>query len=662
MPVADVTAPERRFSVVADFPPDGLLRWLMVLLLAVSLHGVSSAAPAGDESAQTIVHMLDYVGVDYPEFVQDGEVLDADEYAEQREFATQVITLLGQLPAVPSQPALLERARELLARIDAKAPGSEVSALSSEVRAGTIQAWNLQVVPRQAPDLAQGARLFAEHCASCHGPQGRGDGPLAEGMEPAPSDFHDEARMRQRSVYGLYNTIALGVGGTPMRAFGELSESERWILAFYSASLRADPEQVARGEALWKKGEGRAVFDSLGALVTGAPGEQAEAASALDDVRAYLTRQPRALQALAPAPLDFSRATLDEAQQTYERGDREGARRLAIAAYLEGFELVESALNNVDAPLRTEIEREMMALRATIGDGRPVEEVAAQVAGVKALIDRADDALSGGSLSPTAAFVSSLLILLREGLEAILVLSAIIAFVVKTGRRDALPYIHAGWIVAVALGAATWAVARYALTISGANREITEGVTALLAAAMLLYVGWWLHSRSNAQAWNRFLREQVDTALSRRTLWAMAGVSFLAVYRELFEVILFYEALWAQAGAQGHNSVLWGIAAAALLLTLIGGAILRYSIRLPIGPFFAVTSGLLALLAVIFVGNGVAALQEAGVLDATMVRFVSVPLLGIYPTAQGLGSQALTLLVIVAGLWFNRSRARAALA
>jgi len=105
-----------------------------------------------------------------------------------------------------------------------------------------------------------------------------------------------------------------------------------------------------------------------------------------------------------------------------------------------------------------------------------------------------------------------------------------------------------------------------------------------------------------------------------------------------------------------------GIAAAALLLTLIGGAILRYSIRLPIGPFFAVTSGLLALLAVIFVGNGVAALQEAGVLDATMVRFVSVPLLGIYPTAQGLGSQALTLLVIVAGLWFNRSRARAALA
>jgi high-affinity iron transporter len=146
----------------------------------------------------------------------------------------------------------------------------------------------------------------------------------------------------------------------------------------------------------------------------------------------------------------------------------------------------------------------------------------------------------------------------------------------------------------------------------------------------------------------------VDAALGKRTLWAMAGVSFLAVYRELFEVILFYESLWAQAGSDGHGAVLGGMAAGALLLALIGGAILRYSVRLPIGPFFAVTSGLLALLAVVFVGNGVAALQEAGVLDATLVRFISLPLLGIHPTAQGLTLQVITLVLILGGLWFNR--------
>ena len=129
---------------------------------------------------------------------------------------------------------------------------------------------------------------------------------------------------------------------------------------------------------------------------------------------------------------------------------------------------------------------------------------------IVALLDRADDKLSGDGLSPAAAFLSALLILLREGLEAILVLAAVIAFVKKTGRRDALPYIHAGWAAAVALGVVTWLVARFVVDISGASRELTEGVTALLAAAMLLYVGYWLHSRSNAQAWNAFIREQVQ--------------------------------------------------------------------------------------------------------------------------------------------------------
>jgi high-affinity iron transporter len=194
------------------------------------------------------------------------------------------------------------------------------------------------------------------------------------------------------------------------------------------------------------------------------------------------------------------------------------------------------------------------------------------------------------------------------------------------------------------------------LSISGANRELTEGITALVAAAMLLYVGWWLHSRSNAQAWNRYIREQLNTALAKRTLWAMAGLSFLVVYRELFEVILFYETLWSQAGIQGHDAVLWGVAAALVLLMLVGSLILRYSVRLPIGPFFAVASTLLAIMAVVFVGNGTAALQEAGVLDVTRIHFVSLPLLGIHPTVQTLVPQALILALIAVGLWSNRAK------
>jgi len=631
--------------------------WLAIVLLAANLHGIALAASTDDEKAQTIVHMLDYLGVDYAQTVQDGWVINREEYTEQREFAAQVITLLGELSAAPEQAMLLQQARALLDRIEAKASSSEISTFAEQLHIGVIQAWGLNVAPRQPPDLRQAGELFAQHCAACHGTQGRGDGPLAKGMQPAPRNFHDDTRMRQRSLYGLYNTITLGVHGTPMRAFRELSEADRWALAFFAAGLRTDSEVLAKGEALWRQGEGKAAFNSLHALVTKSPAQQASAGSALDHMRAYLTRQPHAFRVATHEPLAFSRTKIEETAQAYANGNREDARRLAIAAYLEGFESIESALNRVDPSLRTETEREMMGLRTAIVERWPTEAVTAQATKVRMLLDRADTVLSSGSLSPDTAFVSSVLILLREGLESILILSAIVAFVIKTGRRDALPYIHLGLIGAVGLGVVTWGVARYTLSISGANREMTEGITALLAAVMLLYVGWWLHSRSNAQAWNRYVREQLSTALAKHTLWAMAGISFLVVYRELFEVILFYETLWSQAGAVGHGAVLWGIAAAAFLLVLIGSLILRYSVRLPIGPFFTVASILLAVMAVIFVGNGIAALQAAGVLEVTQVHFVSLPTLGIHPTVQSLVPQVLILALIVGGAWSNRTKA-----
>jgi high-affinity iron transporter len=364
------------------------------------------------------------------------------------------------------------------------------------------------------------------------------------------------------------------------------------------------------------------------------------------------------LQAGATSPLAFARAQLDESAQHYARGDREAARQAAIAAYLEGFELVENSLDNVDAPLRQEVEREMMALRAAIGSGQPAAAVQAQVGHLHALIERAQDKLGGESLSPGTAFFSSLLILLREGLEAILVLAAIVAFVRKTGRREAMPWIHVGWLAAVALGVVTWFVAERLVTISGANRELTEGVTALLAAAMLLYVGYWLHSRSYAQAWQHFVRDQVHSALAKESrggaFFAMAAVSFLAVYRELFEIVLFYQALWVQAGEPGRHAVLAGIVVAALLLALLAWTILKYSVRLPIGPFFAVTAWLLALLAVVFAGHGVAALQEAGALDASPLGSLSIPFLGVHPTLQGLGAQVAALALVLIGVWLAR--------
>ena len=142
------------------------------------------------------------------------------------------------------------------------------------------------------------------------------------------------------------------------------------------------------------------------------------------------------------------------------------------------------------------------------------------------------------------------MILLREGLEAVLVVAALAAFLRRSGQAQAMPYIHAGWLAALALGALTWFVATRLVEASGASREITEGVTGLVAAAMLLYVGYWLHDKSHAQAWQRYLMGRAQ-ALGTGAAWGLALTAFLAVYREVFETVLFYQALWTQAPGRG---------------------------------------------------------------------------------------------------------------
>jgi high-affinity iron transporter len=613
------------------------------------------------EGAQTVLHLLDYIGVDYSEAVADGKVKNADEYKEMLEFGAQVRERMRALPDNPSKATLARDAESLAALIEKKSAPAAVSEAASRLRWALVAAYRLKLAPRVAPDLARGKALYSQNCAACHGAEGRGDGPAAKGLDPAPSNFHDLERMAQRSAYGLYNTISLGVDGTSMAPFRQLSEEDRWALAFLVSVMGTPQARIAEGERLWKAGEARSVFPDLDKVATLSTNEVMQGVGAqAARVQDYLRAHPEAVAALKPAPIAFARAKLAEAQALYEKGDRAGARDAAMQGYLEGFELAEASLANTDAALMRDIERAMLELRGAIEQGVPAATLASRIEAADRLLATAEEKLGAGSLSAGAAFTSSLLILLREGLEAILVLAAIIAFVVKSGRRDALVWVHAGWIAALVLGAITWFAATFLIEISGAKRELTEGFTALFAAAMLLYVGYWLHGKSYAKAWARFIREQVGQALARRTLLAMAAVSFLAVYREMFEIVLFYQALWVQAGEDAHGAVLGGMAAALAALAIIGFAIFKYSLRLPIGLFFGATSALLALLALVFAGHGVAALQEAGVIGATPLGFDSVPLLGIYPTGESLGLQAAVLaLIVISFLLARRASVRA---
>lgn len=630
----------------------GVLTLLSVLL--VLLKPTVSPATENDPS-QRLLQMLDYVGVDYPPTVLDGEVIDAVEYAEMQEFSGEILNLLNKMPAHEGTAVMLANAAEIQRGISERVVGEEISRLTQALKEALITNYAIVVGPKKAPDMSDTQALFEASCAACHGVMGYGDGPLAKGMEPPPGDFHDMSRQYTRSIYDLYNTITLGVPETPMISFAHLSDDQRWALAMMIGQYSVTQDQLARGKTLWQQGMLRNHFNELSNL-TGTSYAMAEEWSRIDgnaaeqgsDVLAYLRMNPQQLEITDHAALDTSIAMLATSVELARKGDTRASHSAALSAYLDGFELAEPSLVVVDKQLKLAIEKEMINFREAAKRGS-VEELEALNDKLVVLLNEAKATLSTTGMSSSAAFFGAFIILLREGVEAILVLAAIMAALIKTGRREAMKYIHAGWISAVVLGIITWWVADNLIQVSGASREVTEGVAALVAAVILVYVGFWLHNASHSKRWKKFVEHKIDNAMESGTLWVLAMVAFLAVYREMFETVLFYQAMWVQIDRGTEQSFMLGILAALALLVVLSLLIYKAGIRLPIKQFFQINAVLLFLLAVIFTGQGIAALQEAGIVSTSLLNFPRIELLGVYPTAQSLGLQLLVL-IIGAGL------------
>ncbi|MBI4522941.1 MAG: cytochrome c/FTR1 family iron permease [Deltaproteobacteria bacterium] len=631
----------------------------------------STSLQAADEPKR-LVALVDYIGGDYRNAVEGAKIVNQIEYDEMLEFATRSLEIFKQLKANEGgrDTAGIEKDLQALAsHIKEKSGEKVVPDLAQQIKERLIATYKIVTHPKTLPDVETAKVVYIQNCAQCHGATGRGDGSDAATMrprEPRPANFHDKDLMAGLSPFKAFNTTTFGIQGTGMPNFSALSEADRWQAAFYVLSLRFSLQQSSAGKTLFEAKKPARQFTDVATLATTTDGELTEKLSALfpakeesEKVLAYLRRG--LLEERKPDPLLRARAYLGEALDFYRQGKKQEAYQRSVDAYLDGFELAEPALFAKDASFGRELESRFTEFRSSIRRGDDITRIRELHSQLETRLARAaeilrdDDAASG-----TYTLFNAALIILREGLEAALIVSAIIAVLKTTGAVEAIRYVHLGWGLALVSGLLTWAMAQTVITVSGAQREIIEGFTSIFAALVLFSVSYWLISKIEAKKWQQYIQHKVQEALTVRRVAAFVGVSFLAVYREAFETVLFYQALWLQSPST-QNFVICGLLVGLALLAVVVWSIFKLGLKIPLRLFFGISSALLYLLAFVFAGDGIKNIQAAGWFSETPVQHLPrIPVLGIYPTVETLSAQGvIALALIFALLWVAKGPARA---
>ena len=526
-----------------------------------------------------------------------GQIVQPEEVDEAKLFIQQATFDVPGLPVSARVVAghALTRIAEMLDRL---APPDSVrlvtDALISRISAAAGGPNVIEQLPSRPPSLARGAVVFHERCAACHGEAGRGDGPKAKTLKgPRPADLTDPRVMGGTTLLEIFRRIAIGVPGTAMPEFAE----------------------DVPDEDRW------AVAAYVGAMQYGG--------SATAATFAAVRRQVDSAIALRSEKIGFD-------------------------AYLT-FEQVETEVRAKNAGLAGELETTFAWLRTRVARADDAERHAIRER-LLAGLERAERVVADRP-SSMSLFVASFFLLVREGFEAILIVAALMTFLTKAGATDRRRDVARGAWLAVAASLLTWVLVELLFQVTPGQRETIEGGTMLLAAAVLFYVSYWLLSKIEAAKWTAFVHGKMQSALSSGSGMALSAVAFLAVYREGFETILFYKALFTSAGSSSV-SVIGGIAAGSVGLVAVYLIINQLGLRVAMKPFFAVTGVMLYYMAFVFAGKGIAELQEARIIPLTVIESAPrIPVLGIYPTLESLLVQGLLLaLALVAAGWSLRPK------
>lgn len=631
---------------------------LLILSFSVVFGQKSDLGLSESKQMETVIHLLSYVSRDYPNGVKSGKIINEQEYEEMIEFSAQVLNIIQSSDELAKKnPNLTSEAKMLIELINKKDAEATVSLAANQIKDEIIKLSGMKTAPKKWPDYKNGAKLYAANCASCHGIKGDGNGLAAKGLDPQPTNFLDEDGMGEVSPYQAYNTIKLGVPGTAMLPFTNLKDTEFWDLAFYVKSIAfktEDPDSAKAQSDLenaLKKVDLKQIAilsdDELSAIF----GKTTDGLNQLAAVRKHAPSEGSANS------LNLARLKLNSAFEKYKNGDYSGAKGDALIAYLEGIEPAEARLRSINPSFTLSLEQQMMKVRQTVSKQGQTELVNNEIEKALSMIDRGEQIMQSQKLNYWLTFILSLSIMLREGLEAFLVLFIVILIAKKLGSHKATAWIHGGWITAVGMGVAGWFLSDYIIRFGGRNRELMEGLISIFAVVILLWAGYWLHSNSNARKWQRFIKEKIGVYLEKDKMFGLAAFSFMVVFREVFEVILFLKAITLEANANNQSAIGFGALTAVLILFVIAFFFMKYSSKIPIRQLFLYSSWLVVLLAFILLGKGVHSLQESGLVSVhSLPSWIQAEWLGIYPSVEPILSQFVLIVLVVIAFFYQKKQ------
>jgi len=355
---------------------------------------------------------------------------------------------------------------------------------------------------------------------------------------------------------------------------------------------------------------------------------------------------------------------IQQAIVLYQQGDAKKAMLSVQNTYFDVFENsgMENKIGSRDSNFKAELEGYFTRLVSLMKAGQG-DKLQDQAVGLSQNLAKAVEMLQGGEQSDWSMFLYSLLIILREGLEALLIVAAIVAYMVKNNHHDKLPVIRQSVYVALAASVVTAFIFQLIFENSGQNRELLEGFTMIIAVFMLFSMSYWLLSKVEAQNWKRYLEGKLSTALTAGSLFGLWVTSFLAIYREGAETVLFYYALIGDAkSAVSLAYLLAGFVSGAILL-VICYFIMRYSVvKLPLKPFFMFTGSFMYMMAFVFAGKSVLELIEGKLFEPTLVASVpEISWLGVYPYVETLVPQAILILAAIFAFFVMKYQSKKAM-